>query len=101
MQDSMDIDLITMKDQSEDSTLIIQTSNEFEDKPARTNKAQSIKTDEPLLLIPEDLPAPPLPARSATPQFPIKRSRSTSFQIRRGIQEVRNIITRKVSNQLL
>lgn len=99
MQDSVDIELMTMKDQNEDSTLIIPAANEFEDKPAQTSEARSVKTEEPLLLIPEDLPPPPsptLPARSAAPQFPIKRSRSASFQLRRGIQEVRNIISRKV-----
>lgn len=101
MQDSVDIELMTMKDQNEDSTLIIPAANEFEDKPAQTSEARSIKTEEPLLLIPEDLPPLPpppstLPARSAAPQFPIKRSRSASFQLRRGIQEVRNIISRKV-----
>ena len=96
MQDSVDIELMTMKDQNEDSTLIIPAANEFEDKSAQTSEARSIKTEEPLLLIPEDLPPPPLPARSAAPQFPIKRSRSASFQFRRGIQEVRNIISRKV-----
>lgn len=96
MQDSMDIELMTMKDKNEDSTLIIQASSEFESKSAQTGETRSAKTEEPLLLIPEDLPPPTLPARSAAPQFPIKRSRSASFQFRRGIQEVRNIISRKV-----
>lgn len=102
MQDTMDIELMTMKDQNEDSTLIIPAANEFEDKSVQTTEVRSVKTEEPLLLIPEDLPPPPppppstLPARCAAPQFPIKRSRSASFQLRRGIQEVRNIISRKV-----
>ena len=96
MQDSTDIELITMKDNTEDSTLIIQASNEFEEKSANAAEAPSFKAEEPLLLIPEDLPPPPLPSRTDAPQFPIKRAHSTSFQIRRGLQEVRNIITRKV-----
>lgn len=96
MQDSLDIELRTLKDQKEDSTLIIQSPSEFDERSDQVYELQCFDTDTPLLLIPEDLPPSSLSDRSTTPQFPIKRARSTSFQLRRGIQEVRNIIARKV-----